>query len=137
MFKIALKFHAIFDVGRRGLIEHSRVFTVSLHIEAPTQAYIGTACTPPPHTCATIPPMIRWARRRMSVIGNLKHLHMSPNAKFANAAISRYLTPIPMFERPFFRVDRRTRSCAVNGRTTHSRMSLLLLLLRSRAEGAA
>jgi len=85
---------AILDVRRRSLIEHSRVFTVSLHVEALTQAHIGTACTSPPHTCATIPPMIRWACRRMPVIGNLKHLHMSPDAKFANAAISRFLTPI-------------------------------------------
>jgi hypothetical protein len=50
MFKIALKLHAILDVRRRGLIEHSRVFTVSLHIEAPTQADVGTACTTPSYT---------------------------------------------------------------------------------------
>jgi hypothetical protein len=72
--------------------------------------------------------MVRWARRRLPIIGNLKHLHMSPDAKFANAAISRYLTPVPMFERPFFRVNRRTRRCAVNGRTARLGMSLLLRL---------
>jgi hypothetical protein len=34
---------------------------------------------------------------------------------------------IPVFERPFFRVNRRTRRCAVNGRTVRLGMSLLLL----------
>lgn len=128
VFKIALKLHAVLDVRRRGLIEYSRMFTVSLHIEALTQAHIGTARTPPSHTCAAIPPMVRWARRRMSVVRNLQHLHMSPDAEFANAAISRYLTAIPMFEGPFFRVNRWTRRCAVNGSTAHSGLSLLLLL---------
>jgi len=82
------------------------VFTVSFHIKASTQVHIGTACTSPPsHTCATIPPMVGWARRRMPVVGNLEHLYMFPDAKFANAAISRYLAPIPMFEWPFFRIN--------------------------------
>jgi hypothetical protein len=138
-FKIALKLHVILDVRRRDLIEHSRMFTVSLHVEALTHAHIGTACTSPSHTYATIPPMVSWARRRVPVIGNIKHLHTSPDAQFTDAAISRDFTPIPVFKWPFFRVHRRTRRSAVNGRTAYSGMLLLLLLLllrRNRTEGA-
>jgi hypothetical protein len=134
-FKIAFKLHVILDVRWRGLIEHSRMFAVSVHVEAATQAHIGTARTSPSHTSATIPPMVSWALRRVAVIRNLKHLHTSPDAQFTNAAISRDFTPIPVFKWSFLRVNRRTRRCAVSGRTTHSGM-LLLLLLRNRAEGA-
>ena len=134
-FKIAFKLHVILDVCWRALIEHSRMFAVSLHVKAATQAHIGAACTSPPHTSATIPPMVSWALRRVPVIRNLKHLHTSPNAQFTDAAISRDFTPIPVFEWSIFRVDRRTRHCAVSGRTTHSGM-LLLLLLRNRADEA-
>lgn len=125
-FKVAFKLHVILEVRRRGLIKHSRVFTLSLHVEAPTQAHIGTACASPLHTCAAIPPMVGWTGRRMPVTGDLKHLHTSSHAQFTNAAISRDFAPIPVFEWPFFGVHRRTRRRAVNRRTTHSGMLLLL-----------
>jgi hypothetical protein len=91
------------DVRRRSLIEHSCVFSVSLHIDNPTQAHIGTACTSPSPTCATIPPMVRWARWRIPVIGTY--------------VARREVRQCHHFSIPHFNTNvRETRRCAVSGR---------------------
>lgn len=105
MPQVALK---ILQVHRGCLIKYSRVLAVRLHVDASTEGRVGTPCTSMPRTHTTVPPMVDRARLHVSVVGNIKHFHSSPNAQFANAPITRDLAPVPVLKWPFFRVHRGT-----------------------------
>jgi hypothetical protein len=112
--KIAFKVHAILQIRRRSLVQYPRMLIVCLHVEALTNASIGTAPASPSRSYTAVPPMFSFAGLGVAIIGNLEHLHSSSDAKFTNATIARDFASIPVFKWPFFRVRRRTRRSAVD-----------------------